>query len=219
MKERKRRPRTRPVEPITAQCLRELFTKHVLRGPLKMPDDAELEKLAGILEHRRGEFQWESYSRDRRALQDNVFIAFRAASDKLMQFDKAELKAATTTHVPEHALFYLRARLAESIDFRVKVERFGALIDSGFSPDPALTYAPPTYGATGWKWLAEVLPDDFVVAMRSNNPTFDPGISHAGPVPRFIAAVVPLITGEQPTVQSVATQLKTRQKARNASGS
>ncbi|HEX2652243.1 MAG TPA: hypothetical protein VHN11_01150 [Xanthobacteraceae bacterium] len=200
--------------------MRELFTKKVLRGQLKMPTDSDLEKLARVLEHWRGEFQRQSYSQNRRSLQSKVFAALASASEKLVQFDQGELNTAKE-HAPQQALSYLKERLAESEDFCAEIEHIKELIEKGLPPGlfghPALSYSPAINDATGWKWLADVLPADFVTAMKSANPEFAPGISHSGPVARFIAAVTPLITGEEPTIASVATQLKTRRRDRDES--
>jgi hypothetical protein len=62
-----------------------------------------------------------------------------------------------------------------------------------------------------WKNFGPALVEHFRRAMRSTNPAFG-GMWDNGPVPRFIAAVVPLVTGEQPTPRSVAAQLKTSKK-------
>lgn len=56
--------------------------------------------------------------------------------------------------------------------------------------------------------LANALVLDFINAIKPANPTLDLGIGHEGPIARYIAAVVPLITGETPPATSVATKLK-----------
>lgn len=59
-----------------------------------------------------------------------------------------------------------------------------------------------------WSQYGHELREAFVEAMRSTNSKFDPGIGHNGPVARFIVAVAPLLSGEMPTADSVATKLK-----------
>jgi hypothetical protein len=60
-----------------------------------------------------------------------------------------------------------------------------------------------------WRCLAEDIADALRLSFASTNPTTTLGASNDGPVPRFIAAVVPLITGESPNVGNVAQCLKT----------
>jgi hypothetical protein len=72
----------------------------------------------------------------------------------------------------------------------------------------------PSLAPDRWQWLANVLPIDFEIAMRSTNRNYKTGLSHNGPLARFIAAVVPSLTGQHPTPDSVATQLKKLRKLR-----
>jgi hypothetical protein len=59
-----------------------------------------------------------------------------------------------------------------------------------------------------WHDIARELAFDFQVAMHPNNPTLQMGLSNAGPMQRFVAAVVPHITGERPNVLQVGKHLK-----------
>jgi len=59
-----------------------------------------------------------------------------------------------------------------------------------------------------WRHIAVGISDDFCEAMRPTNPTLPLGRSNDGPVPRFVAAVIPGITGEHPSVQNVGKHLK-----------
>jgi hypothetical protein len=207
-KERKRRPRGQAAEPITVQSLRKLFETHVLRGDLKLPGDAELNELTGILEYWRQVYLNEQILRHRRKLQDAALGLVKTLNDivsKLIELDQQNLIAAATDRAPAGVLRELTTRLTESGDTRATVERVRR--------SPGLLHSPLGYGAEGWKWLADVLPLDFVNAMKSANPEFAPGVSHTGPVARFLAAVVPMLTGEHPPAASIATQLKMRRKA------
>lgn len=192
----KRPPRTRPDNRITADMLRELMETRILKKPQKMPAETELTELASVLDHWRCVYQNEEILRKRRKLQDQALTALFA----LTKLDQANLVAAKKDGAPSAVLRELCSRLAtlESIA-------------------PALAELPMSYGFTGWKGLIDVLPKDFATLMKSTNPTFAPKISNnSRPVARFIAAVAPFITGEHPTVGSVATQLKTKpKKARN----
>jgi len=207
-KQRKRRPRERPAEQITAQSVRELFNRCVLRGDLRMPGDAELEQLAGVLEYWRQIFINEQILLHRRQLQDGGLAALRTltnAISAIAKLDESNFSAAARESAPTGILRYLSERLAESHGARALAESVGG--------HPGLAYSPASYGANGWQWLADVLPEDFITAMKPTNPTFAPGLGHTGPIASFIAAVAPLVTGEHPTPASIATQLKARRKA------
>jgi hypothetical protein len=206
-KQRKRRLREWPAEPITAQVLRELFLATKVVGEWKMPRDGELEKLADILERWRGVFQMDQYLRRRRKFQDKTLIAFKTASVEIAKLDEAELKAAADDHAPEHALRYLRDRLAESNDLRANIERIAW--------HPALTYSSRAR-CDGLEMVGRCAAQG-LQTMKPANPTFDPGIGRTGPVARFVSAVVPLITGERPkSLNSIATQLITRRTSKNS---
>ncbi len=59
-----------------------------------------------------------------------------------------------------------------------------------------------------WKEIALSVANSFQMAMRRNNPNAKLGFSNNGPVQRFVAAMVPLITGETPAVGTVSNHLK-----------
>jgi len=59
-----------------------------------------------------------------------------------------------------------------------------------------------------WHDIAHDLAVAFRLAMRPTNPALKMGLSNKGPIPRFIAAVVPHITGERPNVEQVGKYLK-----------
>jgi hypothetical protein len=46
--------------------------------------------------------------------------------------------------------------------------------------------------------------------MRPANPNIKIGLGHGGPLGRFIGAVVPMLTGEVPSADSVSAELKRR---------
>ena len=193
---------------MTAQSLSELFAKHMLRGRLRMPGDAELKELASILEYWRLVFQNEQPLHHRRQLQDKGLAALKALSDVLSniaELDAAELNAAVRESAPAGIIRKLGERSMTINDVRRVIERIGT--------SRALVESPASHGFERWQWLADVLPEDFVNAMKLSNPTFAPGLGHTGPVARFIEAVVPVLTGEHPTAASIATQLKMRRQA------
>jgi len=204
---RKRRPRGQPVDPITAESLRDGFAKYVLRGHLRMPADAELKELARVLEHWRRVFQNEEILRHRRELQGKALVALESLSkivSKIAELDIANLHAAARDSAPAGVLHTLGERAKAINDVRSIIRRVGN--------SPGLITAPASYGATGWQWLADALRVDFARAMKPANPALV--LTYRAPLARFIAAVAPLLTGEHPSPASITTQLKMRRKAR-----
>jgi hypothetical protein len=65
-----------------------------------------------------------------------------------------------------------------------------------------------------WRDVAVGIASVFVSIMKWNNPKLPFGLSNDGPVPRFVAAVVPLITDENPSVENVAQHLKRQARKR-----
>jgi hypothetical protein len=68
------------------------------------------------------------------------------------------------------------------------------------------------YVGERWPTVAGVLIKDFRNAKLPANPELKLGFGHNGPLARFFAAIVPLLTGEHPTPESVVTQLKGRKR-------
>jgi hypothetical protein len=69
-----------------------------------------------------------------------------------------------------------------------------------------------------WHDVADFVAQTFRTAMRTNNPNKRFGRSNDGPVPRFVAAVMPTVTGgEAPSVGTVAQYLKRSARKRKQS--
>jgi hypothetical protein len=208
-KQGKRRSRKLPNKPITAEALHSIL-KNVVRGRMNMPAQAELRELARILEGWRLIFENQATLDHRRRLQDDALTALARLGDlvfKIAALDEANFVDAVSASELPDVLRFLNTRLSESKEAHALIEQM--------ERHPGLAYSPSGYGAKGWRWLAKVLPVDFVNAMKLANPTFAPGISHSGPVSRFIEAVVPILTGEHPSAASIATQMKTLRRSNN----
>lgn len=218
-------------KPFTAESLRELFAKDVLaanargkvRGAkkrsatvrLNMPDETELRELARILNGWRSsvympEREWLAL----RKSQDDARTALKELTQalaKIKRENKAFLDAAKSDSAPPIVFNTLERRLA-AIDAALgcisRVEKSSFLTE----PDPygASQSHPGILNEKGWKWLADVLPADFVNAIRPANPKIKIGLGHGGPLARFIAAVVPILTGELLSARSVSAELKKR---------
>lgn len=186
-------------------AVRELFSSQVLATDrLKMPSEAALARLAEILETWRLFYVAEQNLIKYRKAQRAALGALKALGDAaeiIEQINREFLDAAITKAELKWITDALRARVAEVAEIREfmgRAQGFGALSDRGMGQ------------TAGWKWLAAALRGDFLAAMRSTNPNIGEGIGHAGPLPRFVAAIAPLLTGERPTIESVVTTLKAR---------
>jgi hypothetical protein len=72
-------------------------------------------------------------------------------------------------------------------------------------------YHPVAPGRKQWHGFASNVAFDFGVCLKRANPGLTIRISNDGPPARYVAVVVPYITGEKPTVTAVARELQ-RQK-------
>jgi hypothetical protein len=167
-------------------------------GDLKMPRSADLRNLAGILEYWRRCFKNVERVKQRSKLQKTAMDALEMAKDAISRLLKIDRDREILVTRPTSD--------SQTADALAKVEC--ALRSPGICN--ATTYEGRS---AHWMLLINALPEDFATAMICTNPTFNPRkISETGPVARYIASVVPLITGEHPTVPSVATQLKKNRK-------
>jgi hypothetical protein len=191
--------------PFTLESLRQLLAEEVIRRQQTMPGDAEITELARILNYWQGHYLVEQKSRALKELQRDALAALATLANvflRLRDLTESFEANAVQDQAPPVILAILRKRLAEidaARDFIAKAEGFSVWDDPSDAPDR-------------WQWLAGVLPIDFENAMRSTNPNYTAGLSHNGPLARFIAAVVPSLTGQHPTPDSVATQLKKLRK-------
>jgi hypothetical protein len=193
--------RTQPDKPITANVLCELLQTNApglemkVIGDLKMPRSADLKNLARILENWRRRFKNEEIAKQRSKLQKTAMDALETAKDAMSRLLKIDRDREILVAGPKSD--------SQTADALAKVE---CALRS-----PGICNATIYEGrCADWMLLIDALPEDFAIAMKCANPTFNRRkISETAPVARYIAAVVPLITGEHPTVASVATQLKT----------
>ncbi|MEJ0093156.1 MAG: hypothetical protein WDN46_06920 [Methylocella sp.] len=206
-----KRPRTprKPLEeeaPITAESLRTLINQLKLNPRLKPPSDEALVKLADLLEGWRQHYLIEqNISLPIREMQNEA----HAAIDKLIDIIGSLKERNGAFHakaVEESATTFeksiLETRLAEIEEAKSAIQRIAG---SSFLEDYSIQ-------PRGWKWLAAALQVDFHNAMRSTNPGYKTRLSDKAPLPLFITAIAPFLTGESPRIGSVTTQLKNLQK-------
>jgi hypothetical protein len=168
-----------------------------------MPSNEALAELARILE------VWRPYYLVDQSLQPLQREADAAAHElsqslkKLREMNETFYATAVRDAAPPIVFDILRKRLA-AIN--------GALESLASLNRESITVEYVRRCELTWKWLADVLPKDFCNSMRSTNPGFEARFGYKVALHRFIAAVAPSLTGEHPTPDSVATQLKTRSR-------
>ena len=74
----------------------------------------------------------------------------------------------------------------------------------------AWAWGPLSLARCRWNDIAAELADAFREAMRSTNPALEVGLSNDGPLVRFLAFVIPQITGEEPAMDTIARHLQRR---------
>jgi hypothetical protein len=187
-------------EPFTVANVRETLCD-VLKDQTTMPSEAALRTLAAALNDIHGAFWWrkttlpESDSQDARA--NRVCDAIQTLMCFFDQRSQAWRGAPAEVVDRERQLYdrfrdFVQAMTAH--DFLLGMDRDDAALM------PRLE---------NWHHVAEGVVAGFRLAMHPVKL----GSSNEGPVARFVAAVMPLMTGDHPTASAVSQHLK-RQKRR-----
>ena len=175
---------------FTPAVVRALLVENVVRSRqnrtmLAMPDDAAIDRLAGCL---HGLHAWTQHEKAQREPVNETRLLLGKS------LDRVETHLRTLSGLaPENADSY---RMMREL---VTMMRYS----------PATACAP----APTWRTFARALAGDFDAAMRPANPGMRGGIGHDGPLARFIAAVVPILTGEHPAPGTVTNVLKDIRRA------
>jgi hypothetical protein len=178
---------------------------------LIVPPDKQIRELSRILNgwqaHCHAEQQTWPESKIKRNVRDSL-EKLAPGLARLSQANQRNLENASRDDAPPAVLAILARRSLEidaTVKFVVKAKSFSAFADF------------VTIAGERWTSLAEALTEDFCSAIQPANPTVRFGIGHEGPLARFFVCVVPFLTGEHPTAESVATQLKAlRMRGRSA---
>jgi hypothetical protein len=180
--------------PITPARLRALLKRDVIKpaSGLNLPGSRGLAALADALS-RQQDLHHPSLGDVRQACFD-CYIALDKLESELLNYSKACQVAAGRSDVPaaiRNKLLEYAALAKEAAEEHIQYFVFEATMDI----DPTKR----------WHFRARHLYRDFARAMEPANPGYTLGADVAA---RFIAAVVPLITGERPKASSVAVFLK-----------
>jgi hypothetical protein len=189
---------------FTGQWVRELLKeKRVIRGAHRLPSLEDCERLGSRVR---------DLHFSRRTVQQGEFW-FRLLRLGLKMLDDARLSAREEVAAELSAL---RAQWSES-DWRWLLEKFEQAAGARPSQAEALFWLDFYYfhAAREWNDFGPELAGMFRQAVENANPGLQIGLADDGPIARFIALVVPYITGETPTVTAVARELQ-RRAARRA---
>ena len=203
-----RRDHLSEASPFTSVVLRDLLERKVLPGPkamrqrLRMPTAAALDHLAGIL---------------------NVHHAYFYDAQECRAFNELAKEAeaaiaALSAVLPRLAAFHQRGADAGDPFARWRADAARRLaVEVGRDPRRIVERETAPDHVRGWRWLVDVLPPLLATALESTNPEVKLG--DEGPAARFVAAVVPFLSGEHPTVNTVAERLKERTQEKAATNS
>jgi DNA-binding FrmR family transcriptional regulator len=196
---RKRETRGKPIEPITAESLRELLATKVMvleKAPgssdqetdheskkdrrsesrYRMPGDAELKELARILERWRNAYlaDQEDPIRCLKGEAKSLLARLKKIVGEIDGIESGHLSDARGCGARPGVLEKLTARLAEINEVRKRILHVEA--SSVWNIRPGL-------GFGGWRWLGDVLRQDFVNAMKAENPNSIRGSATRGRLP------------------------------------
>jgi hypothetical protein len=194
---RKRAPRGGADAPITADVIRAILKQHVLKYlSIPMPSDREIEILAWCCEGWRIEC---GHAREIAATvgrrQEAVRRAVEAWQAALADLEGGMIDLAGRVDPASRACleWYIDGTVAD----RLIAERAAqAEYLNGLG-----------YGWNKWQNYGAALAGDLCAALRLQPANPDEKVIM--PAARFLAALAPLLSGEQPTLGSVKTQLKT----------
>lgn len=206
MEKRKPRELLSDASPFNVNVVRELLARDVLGRKLKMPADAELEELARVLNVWHSDYHRDQTYRLLNQTKKKARDALAALKDSC-----AILRKDTHRHVAsaieDAAPDWVHETLARRLHEIGAIEKLHAVAAKS-------SVIADLDSFVGERWLAVsgALIEDFRNAMLPANPELKLGLGHNGPLARFFAAIVPLLSGEHPTPDSVATQLKARKR-------
>jgi hypothetical protein len=187
--------------PFTVSNLKKILRESVLKRQA-MPDEQRIMELAEVLNHVHSAFCFHNESRSasifRRRRTQNVIDAIHIliCFFDLRNQDCRNLRAGVVIR---------ERKLRQAFYDFVKAFR-GHTFELPMDADPTALMP----DLKGWRSIAEVVASAFTVAMHPTKI----GHSNTGPIPRFVAAVLPLLTGETPSIGNVAQHLKKAARAR-----
>jgi hypothetical protein len=180
---------------FTATMLEDVF-ESILTDNYTRPCHKDLERLARMLDLITGTFRYaKTIGKNANSQADDV----REALATLMLFFDERQRAALANGNPR--IIESERRLSDEFDsFLLAMEQHQFDLDM----DAGLMMAE----IENWRGIAKSIAGAFRIAMEARNCNVAIGHSNTGPLPRFMAAVIPRITGENPTPAAIGQHLK-----------
>jgi hypothetical protein len=225
-----------PAAPLfSVEWVRDLLQEHVIpkkgRLVLQMPSPEALAKLASRLNYLAAWFRYVQSLKEQYALR----YEFNAKIDQLESMVPAVIREHEELTTSNYFTRKLTSHPRVAVDKKVHFEGLSESTDEFYSSKAktvaaleslasALVRARRSLGFyyqspeesskhSNWKGIAWLICTALWNALSSKNPNVKLGTSGTGPAARFVAAVLPLITGETPEVGTVGNFLKAhRQK-------
>ncbi len=189
--------------PITRESLRALFEQHgIVKGPHRLPSLEGFDELDREANRIR---EWvEDWRRCREHERDCVSLTNLLKLIAEILPDVAERRRAMLSWAEEED-----NGLASEVRADVEAVQFLAHGVNRVRSRPFLRRrSSNTFQIEGWHDFAGELANAFRYAMCFTNPGLPLRNGDDGPVARFLAAIIPLITGEAPTPVAVARHLQ-----------
>jgi hypothetical protein len=196
--------------------MREVLKTALAGSPWRMPRARDLAELARRCEYWR---QWCNLEREEAASVGKQQQKIRKLLDECR---RAHLELRETFEQYMNAAFEKEAPALVCAIWQHRLKKLNKTLEcieaaNSLYPPFFVTYLDPPvgHGWVAWKAYGPTLADEFRAAMRSTNPGFGEGDEIGRELTQFLAALVPLCTGEHPTANSINTQLKRIRKAKS----
>jgi hypothetical protein len=197
-----------PASPMTGAILRELLAQHrVVKSRMNPPSRAARVRLATLIDALFIDFMRVDANRHRLSLiQAELIKRLGGPLEELCE----EMRRPPANPLVGVDLHRIEGDVAaaEQVIAAIQVLRERSFFQA----------REPRRNRKGAEWpsYAAILAVSFIEAMKETNPGVDLALGDDGPVSRFIATVVPFITGERPKPATIARHLQnTREATRN----
>lgn len=194
------------ISPISADDIRAIFKSHrIIRGNFKIPDDDGFRTLAKHATAIKKIAVSSSYNmpKERKELIERVEEAIEL-STKLLRSEKILQKiyewAVKNREIITIGAFGVEDRISlieNFINSATNLKEHGLLADYK-----------EQLSVNKWHFWAFDIASLFCNVINKNNPRINLRYSNTGPIVRYLSAVIPLISGEEPTAVNIARYLQ-----------
>lgn len=193
-----------PEAPITGARLQELCDqKKVVKGDMHKPSPAAWARLAMFVNVLRNDAM-DIDARQRRYSQ--ILPEVQGETDRLLEERRRDASRATVNPLVDERGIERAIAAFEQLQAGIQAVRSHV-----FFPGHEPIGMRPNRKGSKWPSYTGILATIFVEAMEETNPGVAIGLGDDGPVARFIAAVIPFITGENPKPAAIARCLQRAQ--------